>query len=427
MIEERTLRYILEFLCRNDSIEICSFVAYCERNHIPEDKKIIILQSSFFDVGIYGTKLSDPVLPLEQWEGVPILFGQPYVEHKDEQWIIHADLVASTYYLITRYEEYIKPDVRDKHGRFPGKASLPCRAGFIDRPVVDEYSKLLRDCLRKAGVPIGEPKLGFSKIYLTHDLDCPWRRFSVFTAAKECLRSLIKDFRVTIFPFLNILGNVNYDPLNMFDRIIAMDQQVKEAVPIYFLKTGNAPTANDSAFDINSNSYQKLLNMLVDSGAEFGLHPSYYAGQHTESILDEKKIVEKSLGKKIFWSRNHYLRSMEPCDFEALIEAGITDDFTMGYADIAGFRLGTCHPVKWINPERGILSELTLHHLTIMEGTLFSKEYMSMDLSEAESYSLHLLNQVKANAGELVLLWHNKNINRLDWKLYQILLQFLSE
>ena len=33
-----------------------------------------------------------------------------------------------------------------------------------------------------------------------------------------------------------------------------------------------------------------------------------------------------------------------------MIRAGITDDFTMGYADIAGFRLGTCRSVRWINP-----------------------------------------------------------------------------
>ena len=34
-----------------------------------------------------------------------------------------------------------------------------------------------------------------------------------------------------------------------------------------------------------------------------------------------------------------------------LEKAGITDDFTIGYPDVAGFRLGTSRPVHWINPE----------------------------------------------------------------------------
>ncbi len=42
---------------------------------------------------------------------------------------VHADIIASTYFLISRYEEMVRRGLRDEHGRFPGKESLPYRAG----------------------------------------------------------------------------------------------------------------------------------------------------------------------------------------------------------------------------------------------------------------------------------------------------------
>jgi len=39
-----------------------------------------------------------PNLPLKIWEETPILFGEPTVEIIGETKILHADLVASTYF-----------------------------------------------------------------------------------------------------------------------------------------------------------------------------------------------------------------------------------------------------------------------------------------------------------------------------------------
>ena len=63
----------------------------------------------------------------------------------------------------------------------------------------------------------------------------------------------------------------------------------------------------------------------------------------------------------------------------------ITDDFTMGYPDVAGFRLGTSRPVHWINPENKRISPLILHPLAIMECSLNEPVYMNLD------YEGHLL------------------------------------
>jgi len=170
MIE--TIQYILRFLLGEDiPDDILSQVGYTNDPNDFQRYKLVIIPSSFFTTEIYGTLESLPQLPLQIWEEAPILFGNPVVEQIEQTRILHSDLIASTYFLITRYEEMIRPNERDIHGRFPGTASLPYRAGFIDSPLVDEYSKLLRIQLREAGCEVPEPPKQIQKIYLTHDVD----------------------------------------------------------------------------------------------------------------------------------------------------------------------------------------------------------------------------------------------------------------
>jgi len=82
----------------------------------------------------------------------------------------------------------------------------------------------------------------------------------------------------------------------------------------------------------------------------------------------------------------------------------------MGYADVAGFRLGTSHPVFWINPEDKRISGLILHPLTAMDCTLSDPKYMGMSYEEAQVYCLQLCEQVRQANGEVVLLWHNDRV-----------------
>lgn len=74
-------------------------------------------------------------------------------------------------FLITRYEEYVNKEDRDQYGRLLGRKSLPYRSGFLMRPIVDEYGKLLRGWLRETGFSVEEPLDEYGHIYLAHDVD----------------------------------------------------------------------------------------------------------------------------------------------------------------------------------------------------------------------------------------------------------------
>lgn len=124
--------------------------------------------------------------------------------------------------------------------------------------------------------------------------------------------------------------------------------------------------------------------------------------------MPEKENLETILGEQVTWNRNHFLCSKEPADMEYLISAGITDDFTLGYADTIGFRLGTSRAVRWINPCTKQLTSLMLHPLTAMECTL--EHYMKLGEEEAFRVTCRMLETIREYNGEVVLLWHNTSV-----------------
>ena len=133
-------------------------------------------------------------------------------------------------------------------------------------------------------------------------------------------------------------------------------------------------------------------------------------------IRTEKATLSRYTDGAIQYNRHHYLRACEPEDLDCLEKHGITDDFTMGYADVAGFRLGTSRPVHWINPETRRISSLILHPLCIMDVTLFDKKYMNLSDEEAHSYTKELIRRITEVNGELVILWHNNSFSEQHFK-----------
>ena len=137
-----------------------------------------------------------------------------------------------------------------------------------------------------------------------------------------------------------------------------------------------------------------MEDLLLDSGARIGLHSSYY-GDPIENM-------------PYTWHRSHYLRCSIN-QMQRLSKTGITDDFTMGFADAIGFRLQTTRPVRWINPSSLTVTTLTLHPLMIMDNTLSNDNYMNLGEDEAYFLCERLIDKVRMHHGDLCLLWHNSS------------------
>lgn len=404
------VRYLICFLLGEQNSNLADQVAYGK----DYKAKVIIIPSVFFEDNIYMTLASMPQIPLKKVNGVPILFGNEKIERNNKQIIIYADIIASAYFLITRYEECLNHQDRDSYGRFIGKKSLPYRAGFFMRPVVDEYGKLLRGWLRETGTYVSEPDQVFKHIYLTHDIDQICQSNNLYWALRITAGKIIRHEAGAIDVMKAWFNYEKYDEIyNAFAWLADIDQSVVKffghnvCSSVYFVKGGGNELVDDLYYKYKR-KIRKLLFYLRKKEVKFGFHASMSAGLKPKEVLVEKEKLEAMLGQQVTWNRNHFLCSKEPEDMEYLISAGITDDFTLGYADIVGFRLGTSRAVQWIDPHKQQLTPLVLHPLTVMECTL--DYYMNLEEEEAFNVIWNMLETIKKYNGEAVLLWHNTSV-----------------
>lgn len=431
-INNHTLRYLIHFLIGEDlSDNIISSIGYTNDCKQFDLYKIVIIPSTFFNPAVYGTMASLPNLPLQRIEGIPFLFGSPRIEKKRNTWIIHADIIASTYFLITRYEEITQRNIRDVHGRFPGRKSVLYRSGILSRPIVDEYRILLRKYLTKNNIQIPPTQREIHRIFLTHDLDSP----TLYHTWKGLIRSIL-DKRGIIPSIKGKLGPIENDPYYTFPWLFKQNERLQQQMgnnickQILFVRSSGNKKQDKPHYNLQSKDIKQLLQLAMQQNIHIGLHSSYAAGINPTLIQKEKIKLETSLGKSISFNRHHFLSTREPEDMDYLEQSGITEDFTMGYADVAGFRLGTSYPVHWINPINCRLSSLILHPLTIMDSSLNEEKYMHLNYTEALFHCKNLIQQVKNVGGELTLLWHNTSVQNLERnyqrKLYCNLLNELT-
>ena len=91
---------------------------------------------------LFENGLSDIDINVQQWENTKGFFATG--ERSD----LPFDIFAASFYLLSRYEEYM-PHVKDDYGRFMAKESLAYNHRFLNQPVVDIWAYKLKAVLKK--------------------------------------------------------------------------------------------------------------------------------------------------------------------------------------------------------------------------------------------------------------------------------------
>lgn len=419
MNSQAIARYIISFLLREDEAlhqVLTEQVGYTRDPNEMKHYKVVIYPSEFFDVDIYATPEAYPSLVPPLWHSTPLLYGSPHVEKHSENGplIIYADIVASTYFFISRYEEMYFRERRDWLGRFQGKDSYLAQIGCLNRPIVDEYSQLLMEYLsHEPRVNIATLPEGFAKINLTHDIDMPyeyhgWRSFarawwkegkSIPESARLAFRSVLQD-RFWSFP-----------------RFLEWNKEIMQHYPnkcssIFFYKSPGSSKLDRPNYHLNKYPLDMLRALAEKYNVQEGWHIPVGLSQYPLEMPSAYDRFIKQFDKPIHKARYHFLATGEPEDAHYLIMSGIRDDYSMGFADIAGFRLATSRPVRFIMPNSGTLTNLKLHPLTLMDVTLMDRKYMNLTPGEAFDYASTLLREVAKHHGELNILFHNNLLAR---------------
>ena len=329
----------------------------------------------------------------------------PYMESVrskkvDSTIVLEDDIIYTCFFFLSRAEELIVSD-RDEHGRFAAKYSILGQHNNLQIPLLDEYA---RSVMKLLDLPL--PKSGFNHIYLTHDID----RISNYRHLRGFIGGWLRDGMDAV---LDAVEDIKNDPAYTFPWLVKQDKKVPNAEVIYFVKHTKGKGFDYPQYNLRGKDWTRLSKYLKSKKARLGLHSSYYGE------LPEK--IDTTL------HRSHFLRCSID-QMQRLADAGITDDFTMSFADKAGFRLQTSRAVRWINPKTMTLTNLTLHPLTVMDGTLSQANYMNLSEDEAYYYCVQLFDKVRQHNGDLCILWHNIDLAGNPWhkSLYEQLIDTLK-
>jgi hypothetical protein len=325
------------------------------------------------------------------------------------------DVFAAIFFMISRYEEYL-PYGPDRFGRYNASDSFAVKNKFIHLPVVDIWIEELKKSLRKTYPFLVFKERKFEAI-LTYDIDVAFAyKGRGLTRNIAAIAKDITKFRIeNLVKRLMILSGIETDPWDIYAEL--RQQIINNKIPaIFFFLLGNY-SDRDKNLPYTSTSMKKLTNEIA-SFSEIGIHPSFNSTEEPVKIKLEKLRLEKLTGKIITKSRQHYLKFKLPDTYNELIRAGITEDYSMGFPEMPGFRAGTCLPYYFYDLKNENATTLKIFPITCMEGSL--KEYLYLTPDAAQTQILALIDEVKKVNGIFISIWHNHTISNapeyIEWK-----------
>ena len=224
---------------------------------------------------------------------------------------------------------------------------------------------------------------------------------------------LIRAFQNLVGELCVFLGYWKIDS-NFRGLDFIMNQcEEKNLSALFFFITYKTDKNFDVDAGINKN-VSELINLIHQRGHKVGIHPGYNAYKNSKLIKKSYELLLKifhqnGINQKTIGSRQHYLRWETPKTQRILQENNISFDTTLGYADFAGFRCGTCHQYSMFDPVEQKQISLKQKPLIAMESSVFDKKYMNMDQCTGLEYILKIKGFCEKVDGSFVFLWHNSS------------------
>jgi peptidoglycan/xylan/chitin deacetylase (PgdA/CDA1 family) len=346
--------------------------------------------------------------------GLPVLYGSAIAAGDPS--VLHVDVFGSAFFMLTRYEELVTPD-RDRYDRFPAAASVAGRAGFLGVPVVDAYVELLWDALRRAWPRLHRKVTGY-EVLLTHDVDDPLTTLGhgPRDIARQFAGDLVRrrDPRLVGRRARALLGDRRFDPNNTFDLIMRVSECHGFRSAFYFLPYRDE-RPRDGPYLFEHAWVRSLIGRMAARGHEVGLHPSFCtyrdAARTSEELGRLMRVAQaEGVDQEEWGGRQHYLRWTNPETWRNWEAAGLSYDSTLGYAEMVGFRTGTCHPYRAFDLQDRRPLRLRERPFQVMDVTLMSTMALTPDAA-LEAVSA-IAAECRRYRGCLGVLWHNNTLLR---------------
>jgi len=395
-----------------------------ENNYIitlPNDKKIIINDnffSSFIKEKEYLNKKNIPseiIFAKNNFtpeKDIPVIYGNEKIEINKNKIICGIDIFASTFFMLTRWEEYVITE-KDKYERFPDKLSLAYKNNFHKRPVVNEYVEMLWNMIYSLDKSVKRKERKYSA-YITHDVD-EIRRYN---SLKKYIKAIAGDIILrknpllwfkTTYNFISYNLKISNDPYDTFNYLMKISEKYNLKSHFYFIPSKENEI--DARYNINSKVIKNTIKNILNKNHYIGVHAGYNSFNKPEVFKNELN----RFNEKIIEGRQHYLRFENPTTWQIWENENLKFDSTIGFSEFAGFRAGTCFEYNIFNIITSTKLRLIEKPLIAMEGAI--KEEFTQTEEFIEEFK-KLKEIIKKYEGNFVFLWHNNNLNTTEWQKY---------
>ena len=343
---------------------------------------------------LFEQGLSDIDILVQDWKHTKAFF------FNGEKSAISFDIFAASFYLLTRYEEYL-PHVKDDYGRFTAKESLAFKNGFLKQPVVDIWAYLFKDSLQERFTDFKFKNRTYS---INPVIDVPVAYYFKHKGLMRTIGGTLADilrFKIRqLYQRYLVLLRFKRDPYNTFKWVINKQKQTKHKFIVFFL-IGDYST-HDKNVSINKRKFVSLIKSVADY-CKIGLKASYFALENFDTLKEEKINMESIINTTLEASRNSFSKLNLPASYRNLIDLEIKKDFTMGYVNEIGFRAGTCTPFLFYDLDYEIQTPLMINSFHVMDYALL-KHASLLDKKETLN---RIINEVKRVNGTFIPVFHN--------------------
>jgi hypothetical protein len=343
------------------------------------------------------------------WNGNPVFF-------KTNNGAIPFDIFSASFYLLSRYEEYLPHSV-DEYGRYSHTNSLAYKNNFLHLPLIHLWMQQLAIQLQQLTVSYALPSATFS-FTPTYDIDIAYAYLhqsilkNVFGFYKDLVQAKFESFSERAM----VYAGKQKDPFNQYNWLQDLHEQY-QLNPIYFFLVAN----KRKGVDKNISPSKKAMRQLIQTiGKKYlvGIHPSWQSGNDTTILKNEINNLSSILNAPVQSSRQHFLRMQLPSTYQQLIALGITKEYSMGYGSINGFRASYANAYFWYDLKNESKTILEIHPFCYMDATAIFK--LGYAPYEAKKELQDFYKIIQSVNGNMICIFHNNfltdQVALYEWK-----------
>ena len=313
--------------------------------------------------------------------------------------------------MLSRYEEYL-PYVKDTHGRFPPMESLAYRHNFLELPVVDiwiaKFFELLKE--RFPDLVSRGRKYQFTSLIDVTSSHCYAHRGLIRSLAGLLLD--LGTFRFKrVVERIAVWLKIRKDPYDNYDQLLNFHKKYR-CNSIFFFQF-----ADYSTYDKNVSTENNKFRYLIKSVADYStvsLAASYSSFDNMELLKSEKKRLSEVIHRPVQKVRMRYNRVDIPITYRNLVDAEFSDDFSLGYTHVLGFRAGTCSAFNFYDINMEVQQPIRVHPFSVHDYALLQYKTEQKMISAMST----LYQQIRKVNGDFTTVFSNELLGgsqKINW------------